>query len=240
MTDIDELLLDIDHRPFELPIGSWQYYQEWNNALFFHWTIPYEILRKSVPENFKIDSFNGNCYVSLVAFTMEKIRPKFLPSISLISDFHEINLRTYIDNNNKKGVYFLNIEAEKSLSVFIAKSLSGLPYEKSNIKRTSETYKSINVDKGFDLDVEFQIKQDIDQKTELDKWLTERYCLYLDKDKRFYRYDIHHKEWRIKNVGISRLKLNYKISHLNLADRQPDLIHYSEGVKVVAWKRQKE
>src|SRR3978361_939257 len=121
MTDISNILSTTSHRPFELPIGKWKYYQEWNNTLFLHWAIPFDILRKHVPEGLNIDSYNGKYYISLVAFTMQKIRPKYLPSVSFISDFHEINLRTYVDSGSKKGVYFLNIEAEKYLSVFVAK-----------------------------------------------------------------------------------------------------------------------
>ena len=116
--------------------------------------------------------------------------------------------------------------------------LSGLPYEKANIKRTDKKYKSKNIKKGFYLDVEFEIKQELEHKTELDKWLTERYCLYLDKGTKFYRYDIHHKEWKIKNVEVKRLNLSYKVGNINLADRQPILTHYSDGVKVIAWRRQ--
>ena len=239
MTDIEDIISNISHRPFALPVGQWKYYQEWNNALFFHWTIPFDILRKCVPANFNIDTFDGNCYVSLVAFTMQKIRPRYLPSISFISDFDEINLRTYIDNDNKKGVYFLNIEAEKLLSTFVAKSLSGLPYEKANIKRTNKKYISTNSKKGFYLDTEFEIRQQLEHKTELDKWLTERYCLYIDKGNEFYRYDIHHKEWKIKNVEIKRLNFSYKVGDINLSDSQPVLTHYSDGVKVIAWGRQK-
>lgn len=239
MTYIKDIISTIAHRPYALPIGQWKYYQEWNNAIFFHWTIPFETLRKCVPENLNIDTFDGNCYVSLVAFTMQKIRPRYLPSISFISDFDEINLRTYIDNDNKKGVYFLNIEAKKLLSIFVAKLLSGLPYEKANIKRTDKKYASKNSKKGFYLETEFEIKQKLEHKTELDKWLTERYCLYLDKDNMLYRYDIHHKEWEIKSIDIKRLNLNYKIGDINLSDRQPNLTHYSDGVQVIAWRRQK-
>lgn len=239
MTSIDTILSNITHRPFALPEGQWKYYQEWNNAIFFHWTIPIDILRKCVPDYLTIDTFANNCYVSLVAFTMQKIRPRFLPSVSFISDFDEINLRTYIDNDNKKGVYFLNIEAGKLLSTCIAKSFSGLPYEKAKIKRTNKKYTSTNIKKGFHLDTEYQVKQELENKTELDKWLTERYCLYLDKDNEFYRYDIHHKEWEIRNIEIKQLNLNYKVGDINLSDRQPNLTHYSDGVKVIAWRRQK-
>lgn len=147
MTDIDYILSEIKHRPFELPKGEWGYYQEWNWAIFLHWKVPVKEIRDLVPSKLKIDTFDGNAYVSLVAFTMEKIRPRYLPAIKFISCFDEINLRTYIDNDNKKGVYFLNIEAGKLLS----------------------------------------------------------------------------------SLGLGNLKLTNK----------PDLIHYSDGVKVVAWKRQK-
>lgn len=238
MIDLDDIISDISHRPFAIPTGEWTYYQEWNNALFLHWAIPFEILRKNVPKNLNIDTYNNKCYVSLVAFTMEKIRPRFLPSISFISDFAEINIRTYIENNGRKGVYFLNIEAEKTLSTFVARLLSGLPYEKANIHRTDNQFVANNTKKNFSLDTEFEPKNDIENKTDLDKWLTERYCLYLDKGDNIYRYDIHHKEWQIRNVNLKRLNLKYQIGDIKLTE-QPSLTHYSNGVRVIAWKRQK-
>ncbi len=238
MAKIDDILTNTKHRPFDFPKGNWVYYQEWNNALFLHWKIPFEIVRELVPKQFNIDTFDDNAYVSLVAFTMEKIRPRNLPSISYISDFDEINLRTYVNNDNKQGVYFLNIEAGKSLSTFIAKQLSGLPYEKADLSRTKTTYKSKNTKKDFHLDTEFEIKELRTEKTKLDKWLTERYCLYIDINETFYCYDIHHKEWEIKNVELKKLNLKYDIKKLSLTNK-PDLRHYSNGVEVVAWKKTK-
>ena len=239
MTEIHNILFDNAHRPFELPGGEWKYYQEWKDVLFFHWSVPFDVLRTCVPKKFNIDTFDGNCYVSLVAFTMQKIRPRYLPSISFISDFHEINLRTYISNDNKMGIYFLSVEAEKLVSTFLSKFLSGIPYEKSNIKRTDREYMSINSEKGFYLDAEFEVKQKLYDKSKLDRWLTERYCLYFDNNNEYYRYDIHHKEWDIKSIAINRLNLSYKIGDTNLSDRQPHLSHYSDGVKVLVWQRQK-
>lgn len=236
MTYIDDIISNISHRPFSLPDEQWIYYQEWNHALFLHWIVPFDILRKYVPNNLNIDTFENKCYVSLVAFSMQKIRPRFLPSVSFLSDFAEINVRTYVEKNGKKGVYFLNIEAEKDISVFIAKALSGLPYEKANIKRTNIKFTSINNKKGFYLDTEFKIENKLHDKSELDIWLTERYCLYLDKENKLFRYDIHHKEWEIKSVKIKQLNLNYKIGDIQLTN-SPNLMHYSDGVKVIAWKK---
>lgn len=238
MTVSDTILLNTSHRPFEVPDGRWQYYQEWNKVLFFHWKVPIEILRHCVPSKFNIDSFDGEYYVSLVAFTMQNMRTRNLPPIKLISDFHEINLRTYIDNDNKKGIYFLTVEAGKYLSTIIAKTLSGLPYEKAEIDRTDKRYYSVNNNKYYRLNTKFEVHGKISNKTDLDTWLTERYCLYLDNHDKAYRYDIHHKEWKLKNVDIKQFALYYKIDNLVLCDLQPHLVHYSDGVKVLVWQKQ--
>ena len=238
MTDINQILSQTRHRPFDVPAGKWTYYQEWNNALFLHWQVPLDLLRPLVPESLNIDVFEGNAYVSLVAFTMQKIRPRNLPALAFVSDFEEINIRTYIEHNNKKGVYFLNIEAEKQLSVFIARALSGLPYEKSNIRRTNQYYRSLNTRKDFYLDAAYEVKASIPEKTALDHWLTERYCLYLNNREAIYCYDIHHKAWELKKVALNALNVQYKLGELSLTG-QPQLMHYSEGVQVIAWKRNK-
>lgn len=239
MTAIPNLLSEINHRPFALPQGNWQYYQEWNNALFLHWKIPYDELRKSVPERLDLDTFEGEAYISLVAFQMQKIRPKYLPAVKFISDFEEINLRTYVIKDGKAGVYFLNIEAEKYLSAFVARKLSGLPYEKSNILRKGNRFTSQNTLKKFHLEAEFEAKEKLQAKTGLDHWLTERYCLYLEDRNQLFRFDIHHKEWEIKNVEIKKLNLSYQLKNNYPINGKPDFIHYSEGVKVLAWRKVK-
>lgn len=239
MEKIFHILADTEHRPYNLPEGSWKYYQEWNHALFLHWTVPMDMLRAVVPPELHIDTFNGEAYISLVPFTMQKIRPKYLPAVSFISDFTEINLRTYIDNDGKKGVYFLNIEAGKHLSAYVAKKLSYLPYEKSNIKRTLTSYEASNPKKGFHLKTVYQVKEALAHKSKLDHWLTERYCLYLKETNDIYRYDIHHKEWNIKTVELLSLDLNYRVGNIHLHQDPPVLAHYSDGVQVVAWGKQK-
>lgn len=239
MNEIEYLLADVSHRPWAMPKGKWEFYQEWNDVLFLHWEVPFEFLRKEVPEELILDSFEGKYYVSLVAFTMQNIRPRNLPSLKFISDFHEINVRTYINNGNKRGVYFLNIEAEKILSVIVARKLSGLPYEKSNIKRTDKTYQSFNSKKGFKLKVTFEMGEMVSDKNALDRWLTERYCLYQDEQQNIFRFDIHHKEWEIRNLIIENLELSYQFGNIKLTADTLKLCHYSEGVRVVSWAREK-
>ena len=238
MKEIQNILLNTSHRPFTLPGREWKYYQEWNSALFLHWDVPYEFLRELVPDKLTIDSYDRKYYVSLVAFIMQNVRPKNFPSLKFISDFHEVNVRTYVNNDNKKGVYFLNIEAEKNISAFIARHLSGFPYEKSDISRNENSYVSINRKKNLKLKTVFKIGELLTEKTELDIWLTERYCAYVEKGQNIYRYNIHHNEWEIQNVNVESLDLNYNIGKINLTADTLKKQHYSKGVKVLTWTKE--
>lgn len=237
LADVNSILTGVSHRPWQLPVGKWQYYQEWNEVLFFHWKVPTELLAPLIPAGLELDLFENEAWISLVPFTMQKISPAGIPPVAFLSDFHEINLRTYVVAEGKPGVYFINIEAQKHLSVWIAKNLSGLPYEKARIQRDEKTYLSGNPVKGFHLDVEFEVKAFLQSKTKLDLWLSERYCLYLDHRQKLYRYEIQHLEWQIAEMELKKVTTDYQISGFSFRDRVPDLIRYSPGVKVLAWAK---
>lgn len=236
---IQEVLQQTSHRPWELPKGQWVYYQEWNRLLFFHFEVDFQLLRELVPSELELDSFQGKYYISVVPFTMEKIRPRFLPSVGVISNFDEINVRTYVSNKGKQGVYFLNIEAAKALSAFVAKSLSGLPYEKAQMKRSPGFYSSSNNVKGFSFKTSYEIGELVEQKTPLQIWLTERYCLYILDNKQLYRYEIHHKPWDLYQVSFTDLHLDYNVGSLSLSDTDIIAPNYSPGVVVLSWAREK-
>ena len=234
---MDHILSQKNHRPYELPKQSWRFYQQWNQVLFFHWAVDAELLRALLPKKLELDLFDGKAYVSLVPFSMQQIRPKYLPSFQPISDFHEVNIRTYVKKDGKGGVYFFSLEAEKGFSAYLSRNLSGMPYEKAKIERSEGRYVSSNAFRKFFLDVEFAIQEKRAQKTEMEKFLTERYAAFVEINGKLFRYDIHHKEWEIKTVEIRKLELDYRLPGLEFAKKQPDLVHYSDGVEVLAWPK---
>ena len=234
-----EILNTTEHRPWKIPTENWKFYQEWNNAIFLHWQVELNELKKFVPKELEIDLFEGKPWISLVAFTMEKIRPKNLPSFPPISDFHEINIRTYVKSNNKTGVYFLSIECGKLISCKIAKGISELPYRYSNIKRAKNSYYSENSEFNDQLNIEFTIGKEISEKAELDKWLTERYALFQDSEKSINEFEIHHLEWPINEIDLKKIDFNYP-RFSKLIKNEPNKIQYSKGVKVIAWGKNKK
>lgn len=237
------ILNNTSHRPWPLPEAEWKYYQEWNKSLFMHWAVDPEILQPLIPPSTTLDLHNGKAWISIVAFTMQKIRPRNLPFFKPVSDFHEINVRTYVTKDNKPGVYFLNIEAQKILSVFLSRTLSGLPYEKAAIRRSRHNnlhvYSSSNTRKHFALHATYDVAESSSEKSALDLFLTERYCLYVPLRQQLYRYNIHHAAWPLQHVTIHKLTLQYQVGALSVnTHTPPQLSHYSEGVKVVAWSKE--
>lgn len=235
---IQEILNVTGHRPWTIPTKQWKYYQEWNDVVFLHWQVDLKELQKIVPGDLEIDLYEGKPWVSLVAFTMEKIRPRNLPPFSLISDFNEINIRTYVRNNNKAGVYFLSIEGGNRISCKIAKTLSELPYRYSKLIRQVNLYSSENREFKDKMNISYKIGQKLTEKTDLDKWLTERYTLFQDTSISINEFEIHHIEWPTYEIDLKEIEIDYP-RFKNFVNNLPDRTHYSTGVQVIAWDKKK-
>ena len=231
-----EILRHSSHRPWPLPSEAWQYYQEWNKVVFLHWQADIDALKEFVPDELEIDLFDGHPWVSLVAFTMEDIRTRSLPAFPPISNFHEINIRTYVRSANKTGVYFLNIEGGKRISCSLARRLSGLPYRFSEIKRSRNQYLSLNRSHNDHFCIDYVPGKVLTPKTEVDLWLTERYALFQDCNGSISEFETHHLEWPLSDITISSLKVDYPRFN-RLMSGKPDRVQYSEGVQVVAWAK---
>lgn len=235
---IPELLSSTDHRPWEIPAGSWAYYQEWNNAVFLHWEVDLQELQKFMPPGLEIDLFDGKPWVSVVAFDMERLRPRFLPAFPPISNFHEINVRTYVKMGGKTGVTFLSIEAAKGISCKIATALSELPYRHSKMWRNGASIASENAQFGEHLHITCEVGEPLVEKTDLHRWLTERYALFQHSGTSVNQFEIHHVEWPIHRLELRDIELDYP-RFKKMIRPVPDLVQYSPGVQVVAWGKKK-
>lgn len=227
-----EILKETAHRKYPVPKGSWQHYQEWHGNIMLHWEIPFEMIQSFIPEGLELDIFKGEAWVSIIAFSVKNIRTKRIPPVSFLSDFHEVNLRTYVIKNGKPGIYFLSIEAQKWLPAFMARTFINLPYQKSHIFRKQNNYLNVN-DNGRYLDMNYIEGDIIQPKTSLDMWLTERHCLYEQHKNKLFRIDIHHKEWNLCQVQVSINHINYP-----LCNETPNLVHFSPKISVLVWDRE--
>src|SRR5260370_520901 len=105
-------------------------FQRWLHLLFLHWPVSPEIVQMTLPKGLQVDTFEGNAWVGIVPFFMQGVRPAGFISFPGISNFLELNLRTYVrDANGRPGIWFYSLDANQPLAVCLARATFALPYE---------------------------------------------------------------------------------------------------------------
>jgi len=123
--------------PSQRPTGRAIGYQKWTNLLFVHWKIPIGLVQPLIPPELTLDTWDGQAWVGLVPFFMSGVRPWWSPAIPGISSFCETNVRTYVHFRGRDpGVWFLSLEASRSLAVRVARWRWHLPYYRARMSLT--------------------------------------------------------------------------------------------------------
>lgn len=109
--------------------------QSWRDLLFLHWTISPEDIQATLPPGLHVDTWNGNAYIGVVPFLMRNVRPNGLPPVKGLSDFPELNVRTYVvSDEGIPGVWFYTLDAGNWLAVQTAINLFHLPYRYADMR----------------------------------------------------------------------------------------------------------
>ena len=112
-------------------------HQCWKHLLFLHWAWDPESLQVRLPPGLTIDTWDGHAWLGVVPFYMHNIRPVWSPSIPWVSNFLELNLRTYVyDEAGRPGVWFFSLDANRSLAVWAARRFFSLPYQHARMTAT--------------------------------------------------------------------------------------------------------
>lgn len=216
--------------------------QTWRDLLFAHWPFDVDALRAQVPAAFPLDLFDGAAWVGVVPFRMTNVAPRGVPSLPGISEFPELNVRTYVRVGDKPGVYFFSLDAGNALAVRAARTLLNLPYFSAAMSVSpiadAFTYQSRRDAGSAEFIATYGPAGAAFEPMPgtLEYFLTERYCLYnVDRRGRPYRMDIHHPPWTLQRAEaeISRNTMA-GASALALPDRAP-LLHFSARQDMVAW-----
>lgn len=237
----------IDHRPWALPSRSWKWRQTWCDLLFAHWPIPTAELKPYVPRPLKIQEYAGTSWVGIIPFRMEGVMHRPFPDLPWISSFPEINVRLYVEYEDKPGVWFLSLDASNSLAVWAARRFFYLPYYRAeiNIENCGRRchYKSHRKGKkpaAFQGIYEPDSEPYEAESGSLEHWLTERYCLYAQSPKGgVYRSEVHHLPWPLQKAKAEFIT-NKMLNSFNITlPAESPLLHYAERLNVVIWPPEK-
>lgn len=68
-----------------------------------HWQVPADVFGGTVvPPGLTLDLYEGIAWVAVVPFWMSGITPRFMPAVSGLSRFPELNVRTYVTQQGDK------------------------------------------------------------------------------------------------------------------------------------------
>ena len=222
------------HRPEGRAAGR----QSWRDLLFVHWPIPTALLRPLIPERLTIDTHDGVTFIGLVPFTMEGVRPWWLP---FGMSFLETNLRAYVHLEGQgPGVWFFSLEAASWLAVQAARIGWSLPYHHATMQTHREgrrvDYRTERrSDPTVALAVQYEIGSELGVSVpgSLEHFLLERYLLYAQRGGRLLQGQVHHDPYPAHAANIVHLTEGIvSAAGLPAPSGLPPLVHCSPGVDV--------
>lgn len=235
-----------DHRSWRPPREPWVMAQTWEHLVFAHWPVAPAELRRLVPAGLDLDTFDGAAWLGITPFRVRQLRLRGLPAIPGVSDFRELNVRTYVTVDDKPGVFFFSLDASSALAVQGARLWYRLPYHLASatldarngrVRFTSRRLEGAPSEARFTIEYRPVGPVEHAERGSLPWWLTERYCLYtVAGDGEIERAEIHHAPWPLQPVE-GTIHENTMVERLGLRLTEPPaLLHYSATLDVSVWR----
>lgn len=193
-------------RPRMLAVrGEPMFYARWDRAVFIHYAADPAVLQPDVP--FELDLRDGSAFVSLVAFTLSRMRPRLGGKLAEwllkpIATHEFLNVRTYVRHRGEPGIYFIAEWLNNRAAVHLGPRSFGLPYRFGQIgydhARNGNTITgTVNARAGL-LTYEGSIVGDRFEPCEaesLTEFMLERYTAFTEHRKRARFFRVWHSPW---------------------------------------------
>lgn len=226
----------------ERPTAASVLRQRWEHLLFVHWRWDPLKVQQTLPRGLTVDTFHGGAWVGLTPLFLNDVRPAFLPAMPLISQYLELNLRTYVhDAEGRPGVYFYSLDCNQPLVVEGARRFLFLNYEHSEMEATVDAtglvdFRSQRVGSTVPDVFGYRPRGDAvaaDPKT-LEFFLVERYRLFsASGDGQLVSLRTHHPAFGLRQVESLVLDpVTLRLAGFDPQGRAPDHVTFADPVDV--------
>jgi uncharacterized protein YqjF (DUF2071 family) len=220
-------------------------HQRWTSLLFAHWPVPPEMLRPLIPTSLEIDTYDGDAWVGVIPFRMSNVRPRWVPRLPWVSEFLELNVRTYVRYRDQGGVWFFSLDASNPLAVRAARSLVHLKYYDARMAMHigadgSFHYRSQRTHRGappasFEGSYRPEGHVRTAQPGTLDHFLVERYELFSSGTRGLLSVKIAHPPWPLQRA-VAHIERNTMAAAAGVTlDGEPQQLHFAARVDVKTW-----
>ena len=210
--------------------------QGWTRLTFLHWSYRPERIRPLIPRELELDTFEGRAWIGLTPFFLTGLRPPIGPALPWISQFPEMNVRTYVRGpDGERGIWFFSLEADRLAAVAGARLSYGLPYRwammRVKYQRDRVEYDSRRHHGEGYARIAIRPESPI-LPSERELFLTARFRLYTRLFGRLAFAQVEHPPWPLESAVLLHLEQNV-IQHSDVSAPEGDpLIHFSPGVYV--------
>jgi uncharacterized protein YqjF (DUF2071 family) len=219
-------------------------HQRWEELLFLHWRVEPGVVQAMLPAGLRVDTFDGTAWVGVVPFRMRGIRPRGLPALPWLSDFLELNLRTYVfDEAGRAGVWFFSLECNQPVAVALARWLFHLPYERAQMRFGDEvtgvkTFESQRCGDGVRSDFRYERTGPLEVAgaRSLEWFLVERYLLFALTRGGLRTGRVQHMPYGLQEARVETWDARlFALNGLPMPMRPPDHVVASPGVQVTVY-----
>ena len=232
-----------DHRPWPLPRKPWIQGQSWQQLLFVHYRFEPGSLQEQVAEGLRVETFDGSAWLGITPFNLTGLRLALTPPLPGLSSFPELNVRTYVTDGARPGIWFFSLDAGSRLAVRAARRFYDLPYFHARMQLQTEA-------DGVRLRSERLLSRDrarfiatyrpigpgtVPAPGTLESFLVERYCLYAHDGTSLRRAEIHHPPWCLQPAAAEFEHEGLLPAGIGTVDDAEPLLHFAREQHVLVW-----
>jgi uncharacterized protein len=191
-----------------------------------------------VPESLELDEHSGSSWLSLTPFVVDAARIRGVLPVPRISQFLQLNVRTYVTRDGKPGIWFLSLDASSWFAVEAGRRLYRVPFFHTSIsfrrRAGRRVFESARAD-GTAFTAEYAPAGETirPEPGSLESFLTERYCMYAEHEGGLLRGEIHHLPWQLRPAEAD-IELNAMSPGEVHLGKEP-VLHYSAREDVLLW-----
>ena len=183
-------------------------HHRWESLLFVHWRASAERIQATLPEGLTVDTYEREAFVGVSPFFMHDVRPVGLPAVPWLSEFQELNVRTYVfDRHGVPGIWFYSLNCNQPLAVVGARALTGLPYFNAEMKSNAAEFIEYSCRRDNAAETaEYQYRgvgpaRESDPDS-LEFFLLERYYLFAVRGESLLREQVSHERYKFRDAEV--------------------------------------
>jgi uncharacterized protein YqjF (DUF2071 family) len=224
---------------------------KWQDLIMANYKVEPALLDDLIPKGTELDLYQGECYLSLVAFKFVDTAVMGI-KIPFHTNFEEVNLRFYVErkvmDEIRRGVVFVKEIVPRSAICWVANTVYGENYEawamsyEEGENQIGYYWSRGDLENG--LSVEYKNSLGVPADSSREAFIIEHYWGYTRRsERRTDEYLIEHPKWELFEVNYAELEVDFAETYGErfafLSGAEPDSVLLAKGSEISVYRGQR-